>query len=162
MRGSWTTVDVAGKKVDLYDPPGPSRPRLGILYLHSGGLETLVGKTAFTRLFDELHLVCACPHGERCWWTDSVCLQFDSQLTAEQHLLRNVLPFMKQHWQLGPRAVGLLGISMGGQGALRLAFKHPQLFPVVAGIASSLDCYEWFGKDDALSEMYDSKEQCRQ
>ena len=51
---------------------------------------------------------------------------------------------------------------MGGQGALRLAFKYPALFPVAAGIASALDYYEFYDQGMGLEEMYDSKEQCRQ
>ena len=51
---------------------------------------------------------------------------------------------------------------MGGQGALRLAFKHPETFPVVAAVASALDYHELYGRGTPLDEMYDSKEQCRQ
>src|SRR5207248_1719704 len=160
--GTWTQLDVAGKKVDVYDPAGHVRPRFAVLYLHGSGLETLLGNTIWTTLFDELHLACACPHGQRCWWTDRVCPAFDPRLTNEQHLLKNVVPFMHQRWQLGPRSVGVTGISMGGQGALRLAFKHPQQFPVVAGISSAIDYHERYGRGEALDAMYDSKEQCRQ
>jgi S-formylglutathione hydrolase len=162
VNGTWSQVDVAGKKVDLYDPPGTGRPRFAVLYLHGIGLETLVDKPAFTRLFDDLHLACACPHGQRAWWTDRICAEFDGQLTTEQHLLRNVVPYIQQHWSLAPRSTGLLGISMGGQGALRLAFKHPHLFPVVAGIASAFDYHEYYGQGFTIDGMYDSKEQCRQ
>src|SRR5262249_35412710 len=56
----------------------------------------------------------------------------------------------------------LLGAGMGGQGALRLAFKHPELFPAVAGIASAIDYHELYGAGTPLDETYDSKEQCRQ
>jgi S-formylglutathione hydrolase len=59
-------------------------------------------------------------------------------------------------------AVGLLGVSMGGQGALRLAFKHPELFPVVAAVAPAIEYHELYGQGHPLDEMYDSKEQCRQ
>jgi S-formylglutathione hydrolase FrmB len=161
VKRNWSQVDVAGKKVDLYNPPG-SRPRFAILYLHGIGLETLVDNPSYSRLFEELHLACACPHGQRSWWTDRICPEFDAQLAPEQHLLRNVLPYVQQHWSLSPRSVGLLGISMGGQGALRLAFKHPHLFPVVAGISSAIDCHERYGQGLTLDEQYDSKEQCRQ
>jgi S-formylglutathione hydrolase len=51
---------------------------------------------------------------------------------------------------------------MGGQGALRLAFKHPRLFPVVAAISSAIEYHECYGQGTPLDEMYDSKEQCRQ
>jgi S-formylglutathione hydrolase len=51
---------------------------------------------------------------------------------------------------------------MGGQAALRLAFKYPKLFPVAAGISSAIDYHEVYGQDAELEAMYDSKEQCRQ
>src|SRR5262249_23174536 len=49
-----------------------------------------------------------------------------------------------------------------GQGALRLAFRHPDVFPVAAGIASALDYHELYGQGLTLDQMYESKEQCRQ
>jgi S-formylglutathione hydrolase len=162
MQGTWSLVDIAGKSADLYEPPAPIRPRFGVLHLHGGSLETLRDKPAFTRLFDELHLVCICPHGQRCWWSDRICTDFDPVLTAERYLLDRVMPFFRERWNLAPRSIGLQGISMGGQGALRLAFKHPDLFPVVAALAPAIDYHELYGQGTALDEMYDSKEQCRQ
>jgi S-formylglutathione hydrolase len=162
MSASWTRIDIAGKPADVYDPPGTERPRFGILHLHGVGLETLVERPAFTRLFEELRVACVCPHGQRSWWADRVCAEFDPRLTPERHLLDHVLPFFRMRWGLEPRAVGVQGISMGGQGALRLAFKHPRLFPVAAAIAPALDYYELYGQGTPLDAMYDSKEQCRQ
>jgi S-formylglutathione hydrolase len=160
MPGEWTNVEIAGKPADVFDPRG--RPRFGILHLHGGDLETLRDRPAFTKLFEELHLGCVCPHGQWCWWGDRISPEFDPGLTPEQHVVANVLPFCQERWQLGSRAVGLMGISMGGQGALRLAFKHPDLFPAVAGISSSIDFHEMYGQGNALDALYDSKEQCRQ
>ena len=51
---------------------------------------------------------------------------------------------------------------MGGQGALRLAFKHPELFAAAAALAPAIDCHELYGQGTPLDDMYDSKEQCRQ
>jgi S-formylglutathione hydrolase len=154
-------IDIAGKSAVVYDPPG-GRPRFGILYLHPFGLEMLQGNAAFTSLFAELRLGCLCPHGQRSWWADRICPEFDSKITAERHLLDAVLPVFQSRWGLAPPGIGLLGISMGGQGALRLAFKYPLRFPGVAGISSAIDYHERYGKGWALDEMYDSKEQCRQ
>jgi S-formylglutathione hydrolase len=161
MNGTWTLADIAGKPADVYDPPG-GHPRFGILYLHPVGLETLPGNAAFGTVLDELRLACVCPHGGHSWWTDRICTEFDAKITAERYLLYAVLPFFQTRWELAPPAIGVVGISMGGQGALRLAFKHPRLFPAVAGIASALDYHELYGQGSPLDEMYDSKEQCRQ
>jgi enterochelin esterase-like enzyme len=158
----WTVADIAGKPADVYDPSGPSRPRFALLFLHAVGLETLPTCPVYCRLLDALRLACVCPHGQHSWWADRACAEFDPQVTAERHLLDRVLPFIRDRWGLAPPAIGLFGISMGGQGALRLAFKHPRLFPVVAGISSALDHYELHGVGFKLDVMYDSKEQCRQ
>jgi poly(3-hydroxybutyrate) depolymerase len=162
MNGTWMEMPIDGKPADVYQPPGIPRPRFGIMYLHGVGLETLRDSPAYTRLFDELNLACVCPHGQRSWWGDRICGEFDPQVSPEKYLLTQVLPFFQQHWALAPRAIGLLGISMGGQGALRLAFKHPQLFPAVAAVSAALDYHEAYGQGSPLDNMYDSKEQCRQ
>lgn len=162
MSSTWTTVDIAGKLADVYDPPGTARPQFGILHLHGVGLETLRDKPAFTSCLERLNLACVCPHGKQSWWSDRVCFEFDANVTPERHLLDRVLPFFRTRWDIAPPAIGIQGISMGGQGALRLAFKHPQLFPVVAAISAALDFHELYGQGTPIDDMYDSKEQCRQ
>ena len=162
MNGTWTTLEIVGKTAEIYGLPGGKQPRFGVLHLHGVGLETLRDNPSFTRLFDNLGLACVCPHGQRSWWGDRVCREFDETLTPERHLIDNVLPFFAQRWGLRPRRIALQGISMGGQGALRLAFKRPDLFPVVAAIAPAIEYHELYGQGLLIDEMYDSKEQCRQ
>jgi S-formylglutathione hydrolase len=176
MHGAWTRLDVAGKPADVYDLAAGSRPRFGVLYLHGASLETLTGRPVFAQLLDELRLACVCPHGNFSWWCDRVWAGFDPNVTAEQHVLRSVVPFVQERWSLAPPAIGLLGYSMGGQGALRLAFKQPEMFPAVAAFASAVDYHERYDAGlatgsggapaspaaVAVSQMYDSKEQCRQ
>jgi esterase/lipase superfamily enzyme len=162
MNGQWEEVAIGRKQADVYEPPGLTRPRFGLLHLHGVGLETLRDRPVFTQLFDKFHLICVCPHGQRSWWGDRISPEFDTEVTPEKYLLTQVLLYFQQRWQLAPRAIGLEGISMGGQGALRLAFKCPELFPAVAGISSALDYHELYGQGTTLDAMYDSKEQCRQ
>jgi S-formylglutathione hydrolase len=162
MSDTWNRLEIAGKPADVYDPPGPHHPRFGVLHLHGYGLETLRDNPAYTRWFRELNLACVCPHGQRSWWGDRLCAEFDPHVTPEQFLLGKVMPFFRERWGLVARSVGLQGISMGGQGALRLAFKHPHLFPVVAAVSAAVDYHERYGQGTPLDDMYDSKEQCRQ
>jgi S-formylglutathione hydrolase len=162
MNGTWTVATAAGKPVEVYEPPGATRPRFGVLHLLGGEVDSLRDRPAFTRLFDELQLVCVCPNGGDSWWVDRPCAAFDPRITPERFVLDSVLPFFRQRWNLAPRAIGVQGIGMGGQAALRLAFKYPQLFPVAAAIAPALDYYELYGQGMPLDELYDSKEQCRQ
>jgi poly(3-hydroxybutyrate) depolymerase len=162
MDNNWTDAEAAGKRLDVYDPPRTPRPRFAVLYLHGNGLETLRDSSVFTRLFDKHGLACVCPHGQQCWWADRLCTDFDRTLTPERFLLDHVMPIFQERWGLTPPAIGLLGISMGGQGALRLAFKYPRRFPVIAAISAALDYHERYGEGTPIDTMYDSKEQCRQ
>jgi S-formylglutathione hydrolase len=162
VRGTWSSQDVGGKRTDVYELGAGAKPRFGVLFLHPLGLETLVDRPAFTRILDDLRLVCVCPHGQHSWWTDRICREFDPKLSAERYVLENTLPLFERRWSIKPHAIGLLGISMGGQGALRLAFRHPEVFPVAAAIAPALDYHEYYGRGSTLDAMYDSKEQCRQ
>jgi pimeloyl-ACP methyl ester carboxylesterase len=162
MHGCWNTVLVDGKSVDCYDPAGADRPRFALLFLHDENLETCAGRTAFSQQLDTLGMACACPHGKRSWWADRICAEFDEQTTAERHVREAVFSAMRARWRLSPRAIGLLGLGMGGQGVLRLAFKFPEQFPSVAALAPALDYHEVYGRGTPLDEMYDCKEQCRQ
>ena len=65
-----------------------------------------------------------------------------------------------------PGSTAIIGISMGGMGGLRLAFKHPELFAGVAalepGIEAALQWSEvttedrFFRGDDLIAELYGS------
>jgi esterase/lipase superfamily enzyme len=160
MQTLWEEIQIGGKKADVFQ--ATSNPRFGILHLHGYGQTTLRDKPDFARLFLELNLACICPHGQRSWWGDRICQEFDEEVSPEQHLLKEVMPYFRERWKLSDRTVGLQGISMGGQGALRLAFKYPKIFPVVAGISSALDYHDRYGEGSPLDDMYDCKEQCRQ
>jgi S-formylglutathione hydrolase len=162
MSGTWTSVDVAGKPADVYDLADIARPRFGLLALPDFDGQPLRHRQIYTNLLDELQFACICPQGGPSWWLDRICREFDATRTPERYLMDEVLASVGQRWGLAPPALGLHGIGMGGEGALRLAFKHPEQFPVAAALAPALDFYELYGQGTPLDSMYDSKEQCRQ
>lgn len=162
MNGVWTQIDLAGKPADVFEPSGALRPRFGVLFLHAYDSRSLRDQPEYTRRLEEFRMACVCPRADHSWWADRVCPPFDPQRSAERYLRESVLPFFNQRWELEPRSIGLLGISMGGQGALRLGFKHPETFAVVAALASAIEYHELYGQGLPLDEMYTSREQCRQ
>jgi S-formylglutathione hydrolase len=162
MSPGWTHTDIRGKPADVFDPPAGAPPRAALLWLHAESGASPADNPAFTGLLGKHRLPCVAPHGGRCWWVDRVCPEFDPTLTAEQHLLHNVVPWMEARWSLGPRAVGVAGVEMGGQGAVRLALKHPDRFPVAASLNGAFDYHDRYGRGTPLDDLYDSREQCRQ
>jgi S-formylglutathione hydrolase FrmB len=160
--GAWSEVTVGGHPCDVYEPPQRNEHGFVVIYLHGVHLNRLVDKTAFIEQFARHGLPVVAPMTQRSWWTDRVCPEFDQQLTAEQHLLDNVLPYIEQQWGTRNRHIALLGTSMGGQGALRIAYKHPDRFPVVAAISPAIDYQSRFDDDEVIQQMYSDPEAVRQ
>jgi S-formylglutathione hydrolase FrmB len=161
--GSWLEIALHGHPCDVFEPAAPQADGFAVLYLHGVRLNRLSDNAVFTSLFDQHGLRAICPHTQRSWWTDRICAEFDPQLTAEKHVLDNVLPCIEQRWGICPPGIALLGTSMGAQGALRLAFKHPRQFPVTAAISPAIDYQQrWREGDQTLRQMYADAEAARQ
>lgn len=158
MSGSWSQHVVAGHAVHVWEPV--ERARFAIIHLD--GEPSLREDARFAELLQEQRLMCISPDGGPSWWSDRICQEFDAHVSAERFLLEMLLPHLREAWGFTPPAVGLLGVGSGGQGALRLAFKQPRLFPVVAGLAPLLEFHERYGRGFPLDDMYTSKEQARQ
>lgn len=156
----WSSVSIANHRADVFEPPG-AEPRFAVLYLHPVGGELPSENAAFTAAFAKHGLAVCAPAGGQSWWTDRDCPEFDESLTAERHLLENVVLWMAERWNLNERRIAVAGVSMGGQGAVRLGFRHPQRFRVVASIAGAFDFHEWYERGTPLDSMYTSREQCR-
>jgi enterochelin esterase-like enzyme len=64
----------------------------------------------------------------------------DGRVRYEDFLVREFLPYIEQHYRVaaGRSKRGLDGVSMGGYGALHLAFRHPELFGSVATHSAAL------------------------
>jgi S-formylglutathione hydrolase FrmB len=64
----------------------------------------------------------------------------DGQERYEEFLLQEFFPFIEKHYRVAPgrRHRAIAGISMGGYGALHLAFHHPQLFVSVSAHSAAL------------------------
>lgn len=163
LPGTWTETEVAGHPCDLYEPPRPSEHGDAVVYLHGVHLNRLVDQPAFTEQFARHGLRVIAPRTGPTWWTDRITEVFDVEMSAETYVLGHVMPYVAGRWGSRPPRIALLGTSMGGQGALRMAFKHPDTFPVVAAISPAIDC-QWRMErgDPVLEELYGDPESARQ
>jgi S-formylglutathione hydrolase FrmB len=64
----------------------------------------------------------------------------DGNQRYEDFFLQEFLPLIEKRYrtQPGRASRGIAGISMGGYGALHLAFRHPELFDAVAAESAAL------------------------
>jgi S-formylglutathione hydrolase FrmB len=163
VSGAWSDAQIAGHKCECYEPAQLNPHGYVVIYLHGVHLNRLHDKPAFMRQFDRYGLRVVCPRTQRSWWTDRICEEFDSQMSAQRYVVEHVTAWIRDHWQVASPRIALLGTSMGGQGALRIAFKHPQMFPVVAAISPAIDYHLRMDEgDETLNAMYPDKEAARQ
>jgi len=162
--GTWTEAIVGGHPCDVYEPARRNEHGYVVLFLHGVHLGRLAENAAYCREFDRHGLPVVCPRTARSWWTDRICTEFDPSTTAERHVLDRVLPYIWESRQTSVGRIALLGTSMGGQGALRFAFKHPAKFPIVAAVSPAIDYQIRFYDDDEVTipQMYSDPEEVRQ
>jgi S-formylglutathione hydrolase FrmB len=156
----WESVTIGGRSADVFTPA--DRPRFVLVFLSDLDGVTPRDNPAWTHLLAANRLACVCPAGAEAWWLDRVWPPFDPAKSAEQYLLDDVIPWALARYRLPPTAVAVAGVGAGGQGALRVGFRHPARIRVVAGLGSYLDFHEAYGRGTSLDEIYSSREHCRQ
>ncbi|HSH78706.1 MAG TPA: alpha/beta fold hydrolase [Herpetosiphonaceae bacterium] len=124
---------------DDYDDPPAQASRYPVVYLlHGiGGHEDewLVGsRIAAYAAGRSLILVCA-DAGQHCY-VDSA----DGSSLCETMAARDLVAFMDRSYRTIPHheARGLMGLSMGGYGALYLSLRHPQTFGAAVSLSGAL------------------------
>ncbi len=162
--GTWSQIELAGHACRIYEPASPSPHNYTVVYLHCSEGASLRDYPAFVEQFDRYGLRVVEPVTGRSWWTDRLWPEFDATISAEAYVLQHVVPFIAERWNSRPPRLALLGVSMGGQGALRMAFKYPDIFPTVAAIAPAIDFQKRIeeGVDPGLDFMYADVESARQ
>lgn len=161
---NWSEVRVAGHRCRVFEPQAPSPHGYTVIYLHCSYSASLGSYPAFISEFERHGLRVIEPVTGLSWWTDRIFPEFDSKISTEQYLLRHVVPYIAERWGAEPPRLALLGVSMGGQGALRMAYKHPDVFPTVAAISPAIDFQKRIeeGIDPGLELMYRDAEDARQ
>jgi S-formylglutathione hydrolase FrmB len=135
--------------VCVYLPPGytTSGMRYPTIYLlHGGGgdaadavtfghIQALMDARIARRRSDAAIVVM--PDGAIGWWYDAQKGSFRN----ETYVLDHVVPFVDARFRTiaSRRGRAVDGVSNGGQGALLLAAKHPDVFGVAGGMSSNLD-----------------------
>src|SRR5271156_5667901 len=64
----------------------------------------------------------------------------DGRVRYEDFFIREFIPYIESHYRIraGRRDRGISGVSMGGYGALRFAFRYPDLFGSVSAHSAAL------------------------
>lgn len=162
--GTWSEVALAVHACWVFEPAVPSQHGYVVVYLHGSDVGRLADLPEYTGQFDRFGLRVIQPITGPSWWSDRIWPEFDAAISAEAYVLERVVPHVAERWSARPPRLALLGMSMGGQGALRIAYKHPDVFPTVAAISPAVDFHQKLarGIDPVLAELYRDEEDARQ
>ncbi|MFO1053486.1 MAG: alpha/beta hydrolase-fold protein [Planctomycetota bacterium] len=71
-----------------------------------------------------------CPEGRSSFWTNAMA----KDQAWEDMVTKDLLHELEANWRVAPEREkrAIMGVSMGGFGAMKIAFKHPDLFGIVA------------------------------
>jgi len=128
-----------------YDADTAKGKRIPVLYLLHGlgdNQESLINTGAWNQV-EELQdskkigeFAIITPNGSNSFYIDSK----NGRVKYESFFMEEFIPAMERKYRIGgSRAMrAISGVSMGGYGALRLAFKHPHVFSAVSAHSAAL------------------------
>ena len=128
-----------------YDADNAKTARYPVLYfLHGlGQNERTLFDTGGWNLVQDLRqehkivdYLIASPEGKRSFFVNSA----DGKFRYSDFLLQEFVPAIERRYRVraGRQSRGITGVSMGGYGALRLAFAHPELFSSVSAQSAAI------------------------
>jgi S-formylglutathione hydrolase FrmB len=126
-------------KPDSYSA-GHKFPVLYLLHGYSGSYSDWILKVpAIKDLADLYHILIVCPDGNfASWYFDS---PVDKTSQYETYIAKELINYVDRHYTTINARWGraITGLSMGGHGALYLAFKHQDVFGAAGSMSGGVD-----------------------
>ena len=114
-------------------------PVLYLLHGYGGNNESWVNNTTIKELAEEYGVIVVCPDGGfSSWYVDS---PEDPAWRYETFVSKELISEIDRRYPTLPRSESraIAGFSMGGHGALYLAFRHPDLFGTAVSLSGGVD-----------------------
>jgi S-formylglutathione hydrolase FrmB len=129
---------------DVNDPKRAAQRYPVLYFLHGlGQNEQTLFDTGGWTLIEDLrnqnkisNFLIVAPEGRRSFYINSA----DGSLRYSDFFLQEFMPFIESRYRVraGRQGRAITGVSMGGYGALRFAFAHPELFSAVSAQSAAL------------------------
>ena len=107
-------------------------------------------KADLHRLANEYGVIIVCPDGQDSWYFDS---PVDPKMQFETYVSKELVNYIDNHYRTHANRFmrAITGLSMGGHGALFLAFRHPDVFWSCGSMSGNMDITQfpdsWHIKD---------------
>jgi putative tributyrin esterase len=130
----------------VIEPPNNSSfQRSSVLYLlHGlfGDYDNWLTNTDLSFYMEKFNFLVVCPTGENGWYVDC---EKDGQF-FESYLIEELMPEVERDFvgQENKLRRAIAGLSMGGYGSFKLAFKYPEKFVFAAAMSGAFHAAELF------------------
>ncbi len=113
-------------------------PVLYLLHGAQGCYSDWSKKADLHRLANQYEVIIVCPDGQDSWYFDS---PIDPKMQFETYVSKELVEYIDSHYRtLANRYMrAITGLSMGGHGALFLAFRHPDVFWSCGSMSGNMD-----------------------
>jgi len=107
-------------------------------------------KADLHKLADQYGIIIVCPDGQDSWYFDS---PVDPKMQFETYVSKELVEYIDSHYRSHANRYmrAITGLSMGGHGALFLAFRHPDVFWSCGSMSGNMDITQfpdsWHIKD---------------
>ena len=123
-------------------------PVVYLLHGYSGNYADWVTKaTGFEKAVDLYQMIIVCPDGNNSWYWDS---PVDCGFRYETYVSKELVSWIDSKYKTVKSRKGraITGLSMGGHGALYLAFKHQDVFGAAGRMSGGVDIRPFPGNWD--------------
>lgn len=126
---------------------GPASEHYPVLYmLHGawGSYRDWPRKAPLEQLATQYGVIIVCPDGQDSWYFDS---PIDPTMQFETYVSKELVSYIDSHYRTYPTPYmrAIAGLSMGGHGALWLAWRHPDTFNSCGSMSGGVDITKFPG-----------------
>jgi len=117
-----------------YDP----RVHYPILYLlhgYSGSHDNWLTKTNIAEYVRDIPMIVVMPDGENSWYVNSA---MESNDRFEDYMVNDLPNYIQKAYSIDTSRQGIVGLSMGGYGALALALRHPAKYRFAGSLSGAI------------------------
>lgn len=114
-------------------------PVVYLLHGYSGNYADWISRAkGFEKAADQYQLIIVCPDGNNSWYWDS---PVDPRYKYETYVSKELVEWIDSKYKTikNPKGRAITGLSMGGHGALYLAFRHQDVFGAAGSMSGGVD-----------------------
>ena len=127
---------------EYFDSTQATYPVLYLLHGAQGCYNDWPRRANLDELTNQHRIIIVCPDGQDSWYFDS---PVDPKMQFETYVSKELVEYIDSHYRTRPNRYmrAITGLSMGGHGALFLAFRHPDVFWSCGSMSGCMDITQY-------------------